>query len=120
SRRRASGRSSGAAPSGLEPRPRRWRGGDTHEGALQLRPLRLLDAGGGRLRDRRGLELSRVTAGTPEARKGVSSVKARCAYARYICSMLAAVGFAAGTGGGTSWGPVPRQAMRRTERGGAR
>jgi hypothetical protein len=32
----------------------------------------------------------------------VSFVKARCAYARYICSMLAAVGFAAGTGGGTS------------------
>jgi hypothetical protein len=29
-------------------------------------------------------------------------MKARCSYARYICSMLAAVGFAAGTGGGTS------------------
>jgi hypothetical protein len=43
-------------------------------------------------------------AGSPEigTGKGVSSVKARCAYARYICSMLAAVGFAAGTGGGTS------------------
>jgi hypothetical protein len=34
----------------------------------------------------------------------VSSVKARCAYARYICSMLSAVGFAAigGGGGGSS------------------
>jgi hypothetical protein len=29
-------------------------------------------------------------------------MKTRCAYARYICSMLAAVGFAAGAGGGTS------------------
>jgi hypothetical protein len=29
----------------------------------------------------------------------VSSVKARCTYARYICSMLAAVGFAISPGG---------------------
>ena len=30
-------------------------------------------------------------------------MKARCSYARYICSMLSAVGFAAiGGGGGTS------------------
>jgi hypothetical protein len=79
-------------------------GGELGEGPLQLRALRLLDAGGGRLRDRRRLELSPVMAGSPEIKtgKGVSAVKTRCAYARYICSMLAAVGFAAGTGGGTS------------------
>ena len=29
-------------------------------------------------------------------------MKAHCSYARYVCSMLAAVGFAAGAGGGTS------------------
>jgi hypothetical protein len=71
---------------------------------LQLRALHLLDAVGGRLRDRRRLQLSPVEAGSPEigTGKGVSSVKARCTYARYICSMLAAVGFAAGTGGGSS------------------
>jgi hypothetical protein len=29
----------------------------------------------------------------------VSQVKARCSYARYVCSMLAAVGFAISPGG---------------------
>jgi hypothetical protein len=32
----------------------------------------------------------------------VSFVKARCAYARYICSMLSVVGLAAIGGGGSS------------------
>jgi hypothetical protein len=59
---------------------------------LQLRPLRLLDVGGGRLRDRRRLELS-PPAGNPDDRKGVSSMKARCSFARYICSTLVVVGF---------------------------
>jgi hypothetical protein len=70
---------------------------------LQLRAVHLLDAGGRRLLDGRRLELSpRRGRQTRTTGKGVSPVKARCAYARYICSMLAAVGFAAGTGGGGS------------------
>jgi hypothetical protein len=39
---------------------------------------------------------------TYESEKEVSSVKARCSYARYICSMLSAVGFAIAPGGGSS------------------
>ena len=70
---------------------------------MNLRDIALASHVGGRLLDRRRLELSPVVAGSPGMdRKGVSSVKARCTYARYICSMLAAVGFAAGTGGGGS------------------
>jgi hypothetical protein len=61
---------------------------------LQLRPLHLLDAGGGRLRDRRGLELSPAPRqAIRNDRKGVSSMKARCSFARYICSTLVVVGF---------------------------
>jgi hypothetical protein len=64
---------------------------------LQLRPLRLLDAGGGRLCDRRRLELSPAPRQAHRNdRKGVSSVKARCSFARYICSTLAVVGFSIG------------------------
>jgi hypothetical protein len=60
---------------------------------LQLRPLHLLDVGGGRLRDRRRLELSPGRGRQSGRPKGGGSVKARCSFARYICSTLVVVGF---------------------------
>jgi hypothetical protein len=65
---------------------------------VRIRPLHLLDAGRGRLcsRHRRRHELSRRRGSNSHDRKGVSSMKARCSFARYICSTLAVVGFSIG------------------------
>jgi hypothetical protein len=89
----------------------------SHEGELQVRAVHLLDALRGRIRSsgRRRRRYQLAPAGTQGAhlwqalegiataalRGGDSHMKAHCSYARYVCSLIAAVGFAI-PGGGSS------------------